>query len=266
MENLYSKHDRIVLENLVCRQALNHTVPTIDTKDDFWEQPILCATLLASKTISDLPHIIFNKGFRQQRFPPESILDEENPTSTGDIITARNLCEAVVIAFSPEFPRMFYSRGWGRPSLDPKPIICSWTLIARYINQQPTLITFDLTDGDSPLTAGLELQRHSKRDFVSTILTISFKQFEDIDEKTLSIHTKGTSLLEMQAYLDVIGIQRSTRSLTKTSRPTLIRPTTFAKRLHRYTHASAQDMISIIKHAGYNVHEAQKLCKTIRDS
>lgn len=96
----------------------------------------------------------------------DPVLDEGSPKSTGSVSAAMAFCEVLGIRFMARRPRVIYKQAWGTNAVNASKNMCKLTLMTQDINGRPTLISFGLTEDDSPLIVGLDLQKYSKRSFV----------------------------------------------------------------------------------------------------
>lgn len=161
---------------------------------------------------------------------------------------------------------MNYSRGWGDRSLDAQHVICSWTVIVQDLNNNPVSLTFDLTNDDAPITIGLDVQQFSKRDFCIPEPFLTIHHPQDSNPKSLPIYVKGRNSLTKRAYLDLIGLTPTSGALTATVSGLTIRPTTMARRLHRYTHAPLREMVDMLTRTGCDKTAALRICREIHDN
>lgn len=166
------------------------------------------------------------------------------------------------INFEPDAPRANYYRGWGHEMLKQYPIICSWTIIIQDIDNKPVALTFDLTNDDAPLTVGLDVQQYLQRDFTKRDAYITILRPQDVSSRSLLIHTQDEGL-KKRAHIDLIGLKQESSSLAATSFAINARPITLAKRIHRYTHGSKEEMIGMLERMGYDHYIAENICTKI---
>ena len=154
--------------------------------------------------------------------------------------------------------RFYYRRGWGDKSLGAKPVVCSWTLNIADLRGNPTTLTFELFDEDSPLSVGLNDKQCSVTDLLSATPTLTLARPQDRMHRTIPIYlddvgTEGThGQLKRRLLLDVVGF-RTAASLpaSSVSTPrTNMRPTTLGKRIHRYSHAPVGETKRLLALAG----------------
>lgn len=185
---------------------------------------------------------------------------------------AATLCDMLGIPLLLDPPRDLYMHGWGQDCLDPKLIECSWTLTLHDIDGQPTSFTFDLVEGDSPLLLGLDIKQHSNTMNITTPRYIKFKRPEDKSPRRFVSYIKpdpvdGTLRLRMELVPHSNSTVRSLMANIK-KRPDL----SLAKKVHRYTHATIEEMKGIFKNAGRltdglqtaleNVFDACEICNS----
>lgn len=61
-----------------------------------------------------------------------------------------------------------YSHGWGDKCVNPQKVKCTWDLLVEDINRKPTMMTFDLVEGEYPSILGLDIKRYSDTINIST--------------------------------------------------------------------------------------------------
>lgn len=127
-------------------------------------------------------------------------------------------------------------------------------------------LSFDLTDDLSPLIIGLDVQRYSQRSFLQPRPQISLKRPHDDVAKQLPIYINEYNPILARAHIDVIGIIPISNSFLVANHMQDMRPTTLAKRIHRYSHAPLREMVDIMKAGGKGGESVEKLCKEIVDS
>lgn len=191
------------------------------------------------------------------------ILDEGSPTSTGSIHAAILLCNVLALKFNPEQPRNHYSRGWGCDAVQARPILYTWTLSIQDLHNRTIHLSFDLCDDYSPLIIGLDVQRYSKRSFLSRNQTITIQRPENKFPKCLPIYLHSEDPLRLRAHVVIIGLKPYSCTLLVSNRAPSLRTSTLAKRLHRYTHAGTKDMVEMLRHTDCPRSELIVLCKRI---
>lgn len=176
------------------------------------------------------------------------------------------LSHVLRIAFRAERPRRQYNRGWGVKGLDAHPVICAWTLTIQDVNGRPTNLFFDLTDDESPLTIGLDVQQYSQRSYVKPNSSITFMRPNDRHPRTLPVYIRGDDPLRLRAHVDIVGLMPTSLSFLVTNPSGPQRASTLAKRLHRYTHAPYKEMVEILSRGGHKNAKVKHLCREIIES
>lgn len=100
----------------------------------------------------------FAGGSRIRSFDPKPILHEVNPTSTARIFAIIDLCDVIERPVVLTEPRNTYTRGRGPQASDAMPIIAGWSITIRDMNNRPITIDFDVTNDNSPITIGIDIQ------------------------------------------------------------------------------------------------------------
>lgn len=191
-------------------------------------------------------------------------MDEGNPTSTASAGSIRRLCDIIGRPVKIEKARSDYRRGWGPYGSDSMPIIGLWSITIQDINDKPTTLDFDVTDDDSPITVGMDVQRYCVTDNLSTPRRVVMKRPRDTDRRTLNTYISGFSPLEHRLRLEITPIPCATNALIGHARRRPdIRPATLAKRIHNITHAPASEAIRICKQAGWLNDEVEKAIEKV---
>lgn len=206
---------------------------------------------------------------------PNPVYDPGAPRSIGGMHNAARLCEVLEIDFEIQPPQDLYMHGWGEQCHDPKPVIGVWEITLLDVNRNPCTLCFDLIEGDSVLVVGLDVGKFALQDNISQITTLKIKRPEDnsvrIFETYISIEDSNQIVQRLRIEL---AARPSTcvRSLMSSTLTTRARrePILFAKRIHRATHAPADQVIAICRQAGIltpalqeaieNVHAACDIC------
>lgn len=66
------------------------------------------------------------------------------------------------LALSVEQSRERYFHGWVLNCGDAKQVVCTRNLIVMLTQKKPTVISFDLVEGDSPLIIGIDAKRYAE--------------------------------------------------------------------------------------------------------
>jgi hypothetical protein len=89
------------------------------------------------------------------RIDPNPILDSGASHTIGDITAAAVLANAIGLCFELNAPTGYLLNiSWGPGSLDPQPIVASWTLQTQDINGVEVSFVFHLASQDIPLLIG----------------------------------------------------------------------------------------------------------------
>lgn len=150
--------------------------------------------------------------------------------------------------------------------VSPYPIMCSWTISMQDIYDKPMTLTFGLTNDNAPLNIGLGVQRYSKPDFTSRSFTFTFLRPPAEYSPSLPIYINRDDPLNIRAYVDIVGRKSGIRALSATTNSSGLRPTTLAKRLHRYSHAPRSEMVELITRTGVPRSTATRICRAVVDN
>lgn len=179
---------------------------------------------------------------------PNPILDEGAPTSTGGIDNAIVLCDVLGITLSLDPPRERYYQGWGEDCLGAKLIVCSWTLTTQDIAGKPTALTFDLVQGKSPLIIGQDIRQYCNTFNLTEQKYIRLKRPTDDAERYLYTYlVPGDSRLRLDVAPHPLSVKRTLLGNIHSSAKRA--PLTLCKRIHRYTHATPEEMRVLCKDA-----------------
>ncbi len=162
-------------------------------------------------------------------------------------------------------PRELYYHSWGCVGADPKPIVATWTLVVQDSGNRPTAIKFDLVNGESPLIVGLDVKRYSDTINTTKPSWIEFKRPSDTAARRFFTYIDEDEQQNGRLRIEIVPHKNSCyRSLLgivakKADKNSL-------KRIHRFTHASAKEMKTILKDAGMLNPELEEYCEKIHDA
>jgi len=140
--------------------------------------------------------------------------------------------------------------GWGSECLDAKLIECSWTLTLFDLNGRQTSLTFDLVQGRSPLILGLDVKEFSNTLNLKENPYIEFKRPFDTATRMFRTYISPDSQGCKRIRIEIVPHVASSSTSLMTSPGNKRSPLTIAKRLHRYTHATADEMKNLYDNAG----------------
>lgn len=188
---------------------------------------------------------------------PNPILDEGAPTSTGGIENAATLCDILGIPLNLDPPRERYYHGWGDGCYGAKMVVCSWTLTVHDTTGKPTALTFDLVPGSSPLIIGMDIRAHCDTFNRDKQKYVRMKRPSDAEERILFTYLVPD---DNRLRLDIVPHPRSaTRTLLGNIHTTAKRtPLAFCKRVHRYTHATPDEIRRLCKDANMMTDELEQ--------
>lgn len=138
--------------------------------------------------------------------------------------------------------------GWGEDCLGAKPIVCSWTLTIHDVTGKPTALTFDLVQGNSPLIVGMDVRAYCNTYNLGDQKYISLKRPTDTQQRTLFTYLVPD---DSRLRLDIAPHPLSFVStlLGNVSTTAARTPLVFIKRIHRYTHATKEEMKTLCQDA-----------------
>lgn len=192
------------------------------------------------------------------------ILDEGAPTSTGGLTEATQMCDMIGMPLRLEAPRADYLHGWGIGCADARPIINSWDMNVNDINGKATTFTFDLMKGESPLIIGLDVKKYAITDNTSKPPCMRFKRPTDNDYRQFNTYIEPDDSDNNRIRLEIIPHSRSTvQTLMANDDRTDI---SLAKRLHRFTHASDEEMRRILTDANKMTPGLGDACTKVRQA
>ena len=190
------------------------------------------------------------------------ILDEGAPTSTGGIINASQICDFLCIPLTLRPPRTDYHHGWGLDCSGAKPIKHTWDLTINDINGKPTLISFDLVNGRSPLLVGLDIKRYADTLNRTTPSTLVFKRPEDTTERKFHTYIAPDDDGNERIRVEITPHAQSTSSSLMGSQTTR-QELNMVKRVHRFSHATSREMQEMFRDAKMNSRKISTACDTV---
>lgn len=127
-----------------------------------------------------------------RRTDPNQIIDEGYHTSTGGMKEAAAMCEKIGIHLKNDNPREQYMHDWGSQCSDAKPVRYSWDLKIMDDSDWPITLTFDLVDGQYPLTIGTDIGNYSAKCNRKWPHIITFIRPRDMWYYTIYMYTMHT--------------------------------------------------------------------------
>lgn len=173
---------------------------------------------------------------------PKPIMYEGAPTSTGGMEDAVTMCNLLGIPFKVEKPDEVYMHGWGTDCAGARQVKCSWEITIMDESNRPVSLIFDLVEGRPPLITGMDLKRYADTCNRTVPGTITFKRPQDKHVFKLCTYILKDNMGNLRLRLSIVPYRMPyMQSLmgSNEKRPELI----MAKRVHRFGHASVNDMI-----------------------
>lgn len=180
-------------------------------------------------------------------------------------MNAAKLCEYIGIPFTVRAPRGKYYHGWGTNCANPKPMIYTWDLYVIDANGRNTTLTFDLVDGESPLLIGLDVKRHSDTINIDGHSRIVIKRPHDEKPRVFLTYIMKDEGGDERMRMDIIPHAQSTNNTLMAS--TVKRcDINLAKKLHRFTHKSKEEMKRILTDSRKLTPQLEKACSKVHDA
>ena len=166
------------------------------------------------------------------------------------------------IPFEVEPPREKYYHGWGDECYGARLTICSWTITIHDINGKPTAFTFDLVSGSSPLILGQDVREHCNTFNLTDQRYIQMRRPHDDAHRYLFTYLVPT---DQRLRLDIAPHPRSSKKTLLGNIHTSVKrePLAFCKRVHRYTHATPEEMMILCKDADMMGPELEDAIKRV---
>jgi hypothetical protein len=188
---------------------------------------------------------------------PNPILDSGAPNSVGGTHSAAALASSLGVTLEFRPPTNISSVGWGINAADVKSEVCIWVAPLMDLLGQCYHITFHLISGTTPLLIGDDVL--SNADILNTsklsIIRIradhlqepaQFLTYSQLGRRYLeAVPTSGAAILIEDLQNHAINTFLSTHALAAIE----CSPETLARRIHRYSHASYNDMRTLIRRA-----------------
>ena len=147
-----------------------------------------------------------------------------------------------------EPPREKYLHGWGDECLGARMTVCSWTLTINDIQGRPTSFTFDLVPGVSPLILGQEVREYCNTFNLAEQKYAEMRRpFDDAYRYLFTYLVTKDRRLRHDIAPHPLSSKRTL--LGNINSNAKIEQLAFCKRVHRYTHATADEMKLLCKEA-----------------
>lgn len=186
---------------------------------------------------------------------PNPIDDPGSPRSTAGINSAAMLCELLEIDLIAIPSQENFLYRWGEKGLDSKPIVASWELTVFDVENNPCSIVFDLLPDDSSIIIGLDVGKFSIQNCIAKPPFLSFHRPTDASALTFELYIAANDSdsqsprLRIQIITPVEKYVKALTSITPLN-SSKRNPNVFAKRIHRLTHASADQVKIVYNQAG----------------
>lgn len=129
----------------------------------------------------------------------------------------------------------------------------------------PITLEFDLVDGQSPLIVGLDASQYADTCNRSAPRTMIIKRPQDTRQYTLHTYTADDENGNNRLRLQVVP-HRSSPMHTLISNTGKNRELSMAKRIHRFGHATTDEMIRLMKPMRFNDVRVKRACETVHNS
>jgi len=147
-------------------------------------------------------------------------------------------------------PVEIFRHGYGPEMHGAKTVLCSWTLVIEDIQGRAQSFLFHLVEGDDPLLIGEDVVRKGKVDNIENLFLL-----QQPDGGFNSFHTYYDAAEGRRRLSATVPVSTSERAVVSyltisSGRIQGMLPHSIAKKLHRYTHATVQEMTKICQAAG----------------
>jgi len=181
-------------------------------------------------------------------------MDSGAPSSIGGTSSAAALCGALGIDLDLRPPDLDFIHGWGPKMHDAKPVCASWNLPVRQTDGSTSFFKLHLVQGDEPLIIGEDVTKNCMVDNIKNLLHV-----RQANNSYCTYHTYYTEG-EGRRRLSVVpppqygpkSAMANVCSYLATSADYLSKlgPAKFAHSVHRYSHATVEEMKRICSMAG----------------
>lgn len=193
------------------------------------------------------------------------MLDEGAPTSTGGVIDAMRLCDALARPLNLRAPREEYSHGWGTNCADAKKIKWSWDLMVEDMDGKPTMLTFDLVEGRSPLIIGLDVKRHADTMNRAETPSIVFRRPCDTSDRSFYTYIAKDGDGNDRIWFEIVP-NMGTTSASLMGNTVGRREVGMVKKVHRLTHATSEEMKRLFKDARMGNRKVCEACDKVYEA
>lgn len=193
------------------------------------------------------------------------ILDEGAPTYTRGVENASRLADMLGIPLMLDMITQPYLHGWGKDCAIAKPVQYQWKLTLNDVRGQPTTFSFDLVQGVSPLIIGLDKKRNADTLNRSKTRRICFQRPCDTVERVFHTYIAKDESRCSRLWMEIVPHEGSTTA-SLMSNIKRRQPLNIEKEMHRFTHGTSKEMISLLKDAGLEGPEYKRACQKVFDS
>lgn len=174
------------------------------------------------------------------------------------------MSDALEITFCVGELRERYMHGWGDKCADEKLVCCSWNLTLIYKNV-PLTIVFYLVNGSSPLIIGMDVRQYSDTFNKKKPSTITIRRPTDTCTYKMNTYIDKYNSGNPRLRMEVVPHKNFTfTSLMEISHAR--QEVNLAKKVHRFGHATAEEMSEIIKGTGFDTERLNIACRKVYDS
>ena len=172
------------------------------------------------------------------------------------------LCDVLGIPLELDPPREVHLHGWGDTCLGARQVVCSWTLTVHGTQGKPISLTFDLVPGSSPLIVGNDVRQYCNTYNLEEQPYLRIRRPTDDGDRYLLTYLVPE---DNRSRLDIAPHPLSVKStLLGNIHTTAARtPLDFCKRVHRYTHATAEEMKALCSDAGMLNTEIEEVIERV---
>lgn len=157
---------------------------------------------------------------------------------------------------------MSYRHGWGSNGADAKDVVARWTLSIADAKKKPTSISFDMVEGEEPLLIGLDVKQYCDTFNRASQTFVKFKRPCDNEERLFFTYISKDEGDNPRIRLEITTHYGSTM-MSMTASIGNRKGLNMVKKIHRFTHATADEMIDILKDAGRLTPDVKLNCERV---
>lgn len=175
---------------------------------------------------------------------------------------AATICDLLGKPFEVHPPDEVYMHGWGSECAGARQVKCKWELTVMDNADWPVTLKFDLVEGRSPLIVGMDVKKFADTCNRATPSTLTFKRPNDVRVYQLYTYISNDATNNPRLRLEVVPHEKSciTTLMSATHKR---REMSMAKRVHRFSHASVNDMVRLMAPTGFDKAKIFEACSKV---